>query len=56
MTMHDQSLSPESPTENAARGRLRDWGDRLCCAALLAAGLCGAALLAWYCFQMPALR
>jgi len=33
-----------------------DWGDGLCCVALLAAGLGGAALLGWYVCQMPALR
>lgn len=40
----------------AARHRLRDWGDRLCCVALLAAGLGGVALLGWYVWHMPALR
>jgi len=54
--MHDQLTHPEANTEGAARRRLRDWGDRLCCAALLAAGLGGAALLGWYVWQMPALR
>ena len=40
----------------AARRRLHDWGDRLSCAALVAAGLGGVALLGWYVWQMPALR
>ena len=38
------------------RRRLLEWGDRVCCAALLAAGLGGVALLVWYLWQMPALR
>ena len=54
--MHGRPLPPEANTEGAARRRLHDWDDRLCCAALLAAGLGGAALLGWYVWQMPALR
>jgi hypothetical protein len=36
--------------------RARDWGDRLCCAALIAAGIVAAAMLVWYVWQMPAVR
>ena len=42
--------------ETPVRRRLRDWGDRFCCGALLIAGLSGAALLGWYIWHMPALR
>jgi hypothetical protein len=43
-------------TKSAARQRLLDWGDRICCAALLAAALGGAALLGCYVWHMPFLR
>ena len=32
---------------SGARGRLHAWGDRLCCAALVAAGAAGYAFVAW---------
>ena len=54
--MHGRPLHPEADTEGAARRWLLEWGDRLCCAALLAAGVGGAALLGWYVWQMSALR
>lgn len=54
--MHAQSLHPETHTKSASRHRLLDWGDRLCCAALLAAALGGSALLGWYVWHMPPLR
>ena len=56
MNAHDRSLHPEANTKSAARRRLSDWGDRLCCTALLAAALGGAALLGWYVWHMPPLR
>lgn len=52
----DRTLRLDADSEGATRRRLVDWGDRLCCAALLAAGLAGCVLLAWYIFQMPGLR
>ena len=36
--------------------RARDWGDRICCLALVVAGIFGAAALGWYVWQMPPLR
>lgn len=54
--MHGRPLRPDAHAEGAAWRRLLDWGDRLCCAALLAVGSAGIALLGWYVWQMPALR
>ena len=54
MAVHYPNTGPA--TQGSDRPRLRDWGDRLCCAALVAAALAGFALLAWYVWQMPALH
>jgi hypothetical protein len=51
-TMSEGAMMNETRTHH----RLRDWGDRLCCLALLTAALGGAALLVWYVLHMPALR
>jgi hypothetical protein len=49
-------MHPEANIDGAPRRRLRDWGDRLCCAALMVAAVGGVALLCWYVWQMPAMR
>jgi hypothetical protein len=56
MTIDAQLHEPKLSGQRGMRRRLQDWGDRLCCAGLLAAGLGGAALLAWSVWHMPALR
>jgi hypothetical protein len=56
MTIDAPSQDTKPNGQRGIRRRLQDWGDRLCCAALLAAGLGGAALLAWSVWHMPALR
>jgi hypothetical protein len=47
-------VAPLHPSE--ARRRWTDLVDRLCCTALLLAGVAGAAWLVWYVWQMPAPR
>lgn len=43
------------PTQvSPGRSALAGWGDRLCCAALVVAGVAGVAVLAWYVWYMPA--
>jgi hypothetical protein len=56
MTINAPSQETKPGGQRGIRRRLQDWGDRLCCAGLLAAGLGGAALLAWSVWHMPALR
>jgi hypothetical protein len=56
MTIDTQSLQTKTNGNRSMRRRLQDWGDRLCCAGLLAAGLAGAAWLGWSVWHMPAFR
>jgi hypothetical protein len=46
--VHDDKAQPES-------ARLRDLGDRVCCALTALAAVSAFALLAWYVWQMPAI-
>ena len=56
MTMPLQHRETGSHPPRAGRSTRSDWGDRLCCAAIVVAALAGAAVLAWYVWQMPSLR
>jgi hypothetical protein len=53
--MNATSTPATRTSKSAWQSRLSDWGDRLCCAVLVAAALGAAALFGWYVWQMPSM-
>jgi hypothetical protein len=50
-------LKPQDGTRSApVVSPVKDWGDRLCCGALIAMAIVFLAAIGWYVWQMPPFR